>query len=200
MRGRTDREGAGLFVTNYPAAGFLAHAPLAAIRPDLITVRIMGWADGATAVDYTVNAAVGLPAMTGPACPAIDVPVNHVLPAWDLLAGAHAALALLAAERDRRASGRGHEVQVPLGDVAIAGDVMPGFVARNPHWREPDADVLAAEIARAEHPFRKPAGDVNRLREALLELMWNDVGIIRERAGMERAAKAFSAYSSSGTP
>jgi fumarate reductase flavoprotein subunit len=70
---------------------------------------------------------------------------------------------------------------------AIAGDVMPGFVARNPHWREPDADVLAAEIARAEHPFRKPAGDVNRLREALLELMWNDVGIIRERAGMERA-------------
>jgi fumarate reductase flavoprotein subunit len=70
---------------------------------------------------------------------------------------------------------------------AIAGDVMPGFVARNPHWREPDADVVAAEIARAEHPFRKPAGDINRLREELLELMWADVGIIRERSPMERA-------------
>ena len=28
-----------------------------------------------------------------------DAPVNHVLPAWDLLTGAYAAFALMAAER-----------------------------------------------------------------------------------------------------
>src|SRR5919108_4044026 len=31
----------------------------------------------------------------------------------------------------------------------IAGDVMPEFVTRNPHWRAPDEDVIEAEVARA---------------------------------------------------
>jgi 2-methylfumaryl-CoA isomerase len=110
---------AGLFVTNYPVEGFLSHARLAALRADIVTVRVMGWADGAAAVDYTVNAAVGFPMMTGPASLG-DAPVNHVLPAWDLLAGAHAAFALLAAERFRRDTGRGQEVRVPLGELALA--------------------------------------------------------------------------------
>ena len=48
------------------------------------------------------------------------MPVNHVLPAWDLLAGATATYALLAAERHRRETGAGQEVRVPLGDVAMA--------------------------------------------------------------------------------
>jgi 2-methylfumaryl-CoA isomerase len=39
-------------------------------------------------VDYTVNCAVGVPMRTGRADDA--TPVNHVLPAWDLLAGAYA--------------------------------------------------------------------------------------------------------------
>src|SRR5262245_1668750 len=79
----------------------------------------MGWPDGTTAVDYTINAAVGYPLMTGPPQSA-DAPVNHVLPAWDLLTGATAAYALLAAERQRRATATGQEVRVPLGDVAMA--------------------------------------------------------------------------------
>ena len=111
-------ENAGIFLTNYPAQGFLAHEKLAALRADMITVRVMGWADGATAVDYTVNCAVGLPLMTGPSD--FAEPVNHVLPAWDLLAGASAAYALLAAERFRRETGRGQEVRLPLGDLAMA--------------------------------------------------------------------------------
>jgi 2-methylfumaryl-CoA isomerase len=111
-------ENAGIFLTNFPASGFLSHERLAARRRDLISVRVMGWPDGTTAVDYTVNCAIGLPAMTGP----VDAagPVNHVLPAWDLLAGATAAFSLLAAERHRRATGEGQEVRVPLGDVAMA--------------------------------------------------------------------------------
>lgn len=111
-------ENAGIFLTNFPAGGFLSHERLVARRADLISVRVMGWPDGATAVDYTVNCAIGLPAMTGP----IDAqdPVNHVLPAWDLLTGATAAFSLLAAERHRRATGQGQEVRVALGDVAMA--------------------------------------------------------------------------------
>ena len=110
---------AGLFVTNYPVSGWLSHENLAAHRPDLISVRVMGWADGSTALDYTVNAGVGYPLMTGPESLG-DEPVNHVLPAWDLLAGCHAAMALLAAERTRRVTGEGQEIRVPLGDVALA--------------------------------------------------------------------------------
>ena len=116
----------GLFVTNYPVDGFLSHDKLAARRADLITVRVMGWADGGPAVDYTVNAAAGVPLMTGPAG---GEPINHVLPAWDLLTGAYAAFALLAAERDRRATGLGREVRLPLSDIAAATLSNTGQVA-----------------------------------------------------------------------
>jgi 2-methylfumaryl-CoA isomerase len=107
----------GLFVTNYPVEGFLSYERLAARRADLISVRVMGWADGGPGVDYTINAAIGVPLMTGPAG---GGPTNHVLPAWDLLTGAYAAFALLAAERDRRATGLGRELRLPLSDVAAA--------------------------------------------------------------------------------
>jgi len=72
----------------------------------------------------------------------------------------------------------------------IAGDTMPGFIARNPHWREPDEDAIQAAMARAVRPFEKRPGDLNRLRERLLNLMWDDVGVIRNRAGLERAIAA----------
>lgn len=75
----------------------------------------------------------------------------------------------------------------------IAGDVMPGFIARNPHWRAPDEDAIEAEMARATKPFEKRPGDLNRLRERLLDTMWDDVGVIRDRAGMERAMAGLDA-------
>ena len=115
----------GQFVTNFPAGGFLAHDTLAAGRPDLITVRVMGWPDGSPALDYTVNNAVGYPMLTG----AGPEPVNHVLPAWDLLTGAYAAFALLAALRRRDATGEGGEVRLPLSDVAIGTVANLGSLA-----------------------------------------------------------------------
>jgi len=56
--------------------------------------------------------------MTG--VPGDPRPVNHVLPAWDLLTGGYAAFALMAAERSRRLTGAGREIRVPLSDVALA--------------------------------------------------------------------------------
>ena len=118
----------GLFVTNFPKDGFLAHPVLRERRPDLITVRVIGWADGESAVDYTVNAAIGVPYMTG-AAENGDKPVNHVLPAWDLLAGGYAAFAALAAERHRHRTGFGQEVTVPLSDIALASLGHMGQIA-----------------------------------------------------------------------
>ncbi len=111
-------ENGGLFVTNYPAEGFLSHERLATRRPDLVTVRVTGWREGRGAMDYTVAAVTGIPYMTGP--PELgEQPVNAALPAWDLLAGAYAAFSLLAAERQRRDTGRGQEIRVPLGELAL---------------------------------------------------------------------------------
>jgi 2-methylfumaryl-CoA isomerase len=115
----------GQFVTNFPAEGFLAHETLAAQSPGLITVRVMGWADGSPALDYTVNNAVGYPLLTGEG----PEPVNHVLPAWDLLTGAYAAFALMAALRRRDATGEGGEVRLPLSDVAICTVANLGSLA-----------------------------------------------------------------------
>jgi 2-methylfumaryl-CoA isomerase len=109
---------AGLFITNFPADSFLSYERLSGLRSDLICVRIMGWPDGRTAVDYTINAAVGVPFMTGAS--EAQLPVNHTLPAWDLVAGAYAAFSLVAAERARRTDGLGREVRLPLSDIALA--------------------------------------------------------------------------------
>lgn len=119
----------GQFVTNFPADGFLSHAALSVGTEQLITVRIMGQPDGRTALDYTVNAAVGYPYLTGEG----PGPVNHVLPAWDLLTGAYAAFALLAALRHRDATGLGQEVRVPLSDVALASTANLGMFAEVYH-------------------------------------------------------------------
>jgi len=118
---------AGLFVTNHPASSrTFQHDRLAEKRPDLVTVRIMGWSDGRPAVDYTVNCAVGVPEMTGEP---EGSPVNHMLPAWDLLAGAGAAFAVLAAKHARDRTGRGFELRLPLGELALSTVGQLGIIA-----------------------------------------------------------------------
>lgn len=111
-------EGAGLFLTNFPARGWLDYKRLAKFRADLIMVNITGDHDGRSAVDYTVNAATGWPMATGPR--GTEGPVNHVLPAWDAICGLWAATGMLAAERHRRLTGEGQLVTLALSDVALA--------------------------------------------------------------------------------
>jgi len=69
----------------------------------------------------------------------------------------------------------------------IAGDVMPGWVAKAGAWHEPDAEAVAAAVARCRAPLGRPAGDINAIRERLYEVMWDDVGIIRDAACLARA-------------
>jgi fumarate reductase flavoprotein subunit len=68
----------------------------------------------------------------------------------------------------------------------IAGDVMPGWIAKNPGHRAPDEAMIEFEMARALHPFTKARGDINSIREEMLNLMWDDVGIIRDATGLKR--------------
>jgi 2-methylfumaryl-CoA isomerase len=120
-------EGGGIFLTNLPAPPPLDYDTLRSRRADLIMAAISGSRDGATAVDYTVNAAVGFPMVTGPA--GHEGPVNHVLPAWDLLAGSNTALAILAAERHRQLSGQGQLLKLALADIAFATVGNLGYIA-----------------------------------------------------------------------
>jgi 2-methylfumaryl-CoA isomerase len=118
--------GGGILLTNLAAKAWLADDLLRRDRPDLIYVQVTGRADGGTAVDYTVNAASGLAYATGPQDAA--GPVNQALPAWDLLAGAHVAFAVLAAARHREATGSGTFCQVPLEDVALSTLTTLGYL------------------------------------------------------------------------
>lgn len=119
----------GVFVTNFPVEGFLSYEKLSALRPDLICARVMGWADGGPAVDYTVNSAVGVPMLNG--FPEEPRPVNNVLPAWDLLTGAYAAFALVSALHARQRDGKGREIRIPLSDIAATTMANLGYLAES---------------------------------------------------------------------
>jgi 2-methylfumaryl-CoA isomerase len=123
-------EGGGIFLTNFPAVGWMSYERLAKRRGDLIMLNLMGNPDGSSAVDYTVNCAIGIPFATGPSHGHKPVnPVNHVLPAWDAITGVTAALGIVAAERHRRLTGVGQFIKISLADVAMAMVGNLGFIA-----------------------------------------------------------------------
>ena len=109
---------AGNFLTNFPAVGWMSYDELRSRREDLVMLVITGSHDGTSALDYTINCAVGYPAMTGH--PDDPRPVNNVVPAWDLVCGQMAALGLVAADRHRYRTGEGQQVTIALSDVALA--------------------------------------------------------------------------------
>jgi 2-methylfumaryl-CoA isomerase len=108
----------GILITNVAGRQWHSYEALVGARPDLIHVEVSGRADGGTGVDYTVNAGLGFPLVTGPV--GLDVPVNHVLPAWDVACGIYAALAVTTALRHRDATGDGQRISIPLENVALA--------------------------------------------------------------------------------
>ena len=75
---------------------------------------------------------------------------------------------------------------------AVAGDTMAAH-ARDLPLRAPDRAAIDAAIARCERPFSAPGGNVNEVREALYELMWDKVGIIRSGADLRAARERLQA-------
>lgn len=118
---------AGLFVTNFPARGWLADSALRAHRDDLIYLNLTGDRHGGSALDYTVNSKVGIPFLTGDGTS--GAPVNNPFPAWDVIAGQQIALSLLAAERHRHLHGKGQFISLALADVALAAMGNLGYLA-----------------------------------------------------------------------
>lgn len=110
--------GGGIMLTNLAARNELAWEALSARRADLIALLIKGHHDNKVALDYTVNSAVGVPFATGNAD--AQHPVNNMLPAWDALAGASAALSIVAAQMKRVQTGAGELIQLALSDVGYA--------------------------------------------------------------------------------
>lgn len=108
----------GVLITNVAGREWHSYDTLTRLRPDLIHVEVSGRADGGTGVDYTVNAGLGFPMVTGPA--ELTAPVNHVLPAWDVACGVYAALSVVTALRHRDATGQGQRISIPLENVALA--------------------------------------------------------------------------------
>lgn len=123
-------KGGGIFLTNFPAHGWMSYEALRKRRDDLIMLNLLGNPDGSSAVDYTVNCAIGIPFATGPTHGHKPVnPVNHVLPAWDAITGISAAMGIIAADRHRQMTGEGQFIKVALSDVAMAMVGNLGLIA-----------------------------------------------------------------------
>jgi len=68
----------------------------------------------------------------------------------------------------------------------VAGDEAAEWLATHGDLAEPDRATVDGAIAAALRPFEQPAGDVHAIREELYEVMWNDVGIVRDGRGLRR--------------
>ncbi|WP_291793298.1 CoA transferase [Brevibacterium sp.] len=115
----------GIFVSNNVGRPFLGDEALRARRADLIHVKVQGSPSGGPGVDYTVNAETGIPGITGPV--GSSAPVNHALPAWDLLCGQAATTAVVTGLLQRQATGRGAYSEISLADIAFAAVANLGW-------------------------------------------------------------------------
>jgi fumarate reductase flavoprotein subunit len=76
---------------------------------------------------------------------------------------------------------------------AVAGDTMADWVSGRA-FQEADRAAIEAAIAACEAPFRsKGHGRLEPIRERLYDVMWENVGIIRDANGLSRAASELAA-------
>ncbi len=68
----------------------------------------------------------------------------------------------------------------------VAGDAVAGWLATHGEFAEPDHAAADGAVAAALRPCEQPVGDLVALREALYEIMWDDVGIVRDGRGLRR--------------
>src|SRR5213075_1583401 len=75
---------------------------------------------------------------------------------------------------------------------AVAGDTMAAWVRKQGDF----ASTPRLDIERYERPFGAQRGDLEAIREALFETMWERVGIIRDGVGLKRALGELDALES----
>jgi len=75
----------------------------------------------------------------------------------------------------------------------IAGDSMAGWVGARGQFREPDAAAIERAVHEAEVPFARNGTGLEKIREALHECMWTNVGILRDREGLLHARASLKA-------
>jgi len=68
----------------------------------------------------------------------------------------------------------------------VAGEVMGRYAQKMTALHDPDETILQAELERAMLPFAAKPGNVQALRDRLLDIMWDDVGVMRDAAGLAR--------------
>lgn len=68
----------------------------------------------------------------------------------------------------------------------IAGDVMAKWVVNQP-LAQCNMEEVAASIKAHEAPLERAPGNIEQIRDALAEVMWDDVGISRTKESLYRA-------------
>jgi len=74
----------------------------------------------------------------------------------------------------------------------IAGDTMARHVTARSALPDADEEQIQAAIDRALRPFGEKPGDLNGLRDKLLDLMWDHVGVIRTAGGLQTGLDALA--------
>lgn len=72
----------------------------------------------------------------------------------------------------------------------IAGDVMGKRIKHEQALRDPDRGAMELAHQCAFAPFGRKPGNLSEIRERLYDIMWNDVGILRDGEGLTRAKTA----------
>jgi len=77
----------------------------------------------------------------------------------------------------------------------IAGDSIAAWLAAgHGAWRDPDRTAIDAAVAFARAPLGRPRGDIEAVREALHDVMWEDVGIVRDAGSLARGLDALAGF------
>jgi fumarate reductase flavoprotein subunit len=76
---------------------------------------------------------------------------------------------------------------------ALAGDAMGRRTTRPGALPDVDAAALDAARARAMGPLGRRQGDLQAIRRALYDVMWNDIGVLRSPQGLARGRNALDA-------
>ncbi len=145
----------------------LGYERLSADNPGLVFCSVTGYGSegpeaGRPGYDFAVQARAGWLAVTGEP---EGEPMKAGMALADVLTGQNAAVAILAALRERDRSGRGQRVEVALFDSALAGLVNVGQAAlvtgREPRrWGNAHATIVPYQAFRAsDRPFVLAVGN-----------------------------------------